>query len=126
MGQGSISLLAQLGELSDCCAMFIAWTTLPSRAEAERLAAAVIAQNLAACVQIDASIVSHYRWEGKTVAAEEFRVAFKCLAEDLPKLEVFVLSHHPYETPEWLAVAADRVGEKYLSWAKANHNNQPL
>jgi periplasmic divalent cation tolerance protein len=102
--------------------MYIAWTTLPSRAEADRIAQATITANLAACVQVDGPIGSHFRWKGKTERTDEFRLTFKCLAADLPKLEAFVLSHHPYDTPEWLAVAADRVGEKYLSWAKATHS----
>jgi periplasmic divalent cation tolerance protein len=106
--------------------MLIAWTTVASRADADRLAADAIARNAAACVQIDGPIQSHYRWEGKAEQAEEFRLAFKCLPEQLPALERSVLEHHPYEVPEWIVVRAERVAEKYLSWAKANSSNPPL
>jgi periplasmic divalent cation tolerance protein len=106
--------------------MFIAWTTVGSREEADRLAAGVVAQGLAACAQIDGPIISHYRWQGRPERAEEFRLTFKCTAARLADLEAHVLAHHPYDTPEWLAIAAERVGEKYLSWAEANSTNPPL
>ncbi len=111
--------------------MWIAWTTIALRADAERLAADTVARGLAVCVQIDGPIVSHYRWQGHAEHAEEFRLCFKCLAPQLATLEKHVLSAHPYETPEWLVVRAEHVGEKYLSWAEANstfppfHTSQP-
>jgi len=106
--------------------MFIAWTAVAQRADADRLAADVIARNLAACVQIDGPIVSHYRWQGNVERSEEFRVCFKCLPQQLEALEQHVLAAHPYDTPEWLVVRAERVGEKYLSWAGANSSTPPL
>jgi len=106
--------------------MYIAWTTVASQAEAEVLASAVVARNLTACAQIDGPIVSFYRWQGKVERAEEFRLTLKCTEAQLPELERHVLAHHPYETPEWIIVQADRVGEKYLSWAGANSTTPPL
>jgi periplasmic divalent cation tolerance protein len=106
--------------------MFIAWTTVATRADADRLAADVVMRNLAACVQIDGPIASLYRWQGKVEQAEEFRLCFKCLPSHLERLEKRVLETHPYDTPEWLVVRADRVGEKYLSWAGANSSTPPL
>ena len=106
--------------------MFIAWTTVAFRADAERLAADTLARQLAVCVQIEGPITSHYRWQGQVEKAEEFRLTFKCIPTQLPALEAHVLAHHPYDTPEWLAVRADQVGEKYLSWAEANSSNPPL
>lgn len=100
--------------------MLLAWTTVAYRADAERLASDVIAQNLAACVQIDGPIVAHYRWQGQVERSEEFRLLFKLLPEQAAALEKHVLAHHPYETPEWIMIPAQRVGEKYLSWATAN------
>ena len=41
-------------------------------------------------------------------------------------IEAAIRSRHPYETPEWLVVAAERVGEKYLSWAEANSHTPPF
>lgn len=106
--------------------MLIAWTTVATKADADRLAAGAIAQNLALCVQIDGPITSHYRWEGRDACEQEFRLSFKVLPSHAKTLETYVLSGHPYETPEWIVVEAQRVGEKYLSWAKANSTTPPL
>ena len=106
--------------------MFIAWTTVGNRADADRLAADVITRNLAVCVQIDGPIVSHYRWHGLAQRTEEFRLCIKCLSSHLPALSQHVLSSHPYDTPEWVVIRAEQVGEKYLSWAEVNSSTPPL
>lgn len=106
--------------------MFIAWTTVATRADADRIAAEAIARQLAVCVQIDGPIVSHYRWEARVERAEEYRLLFKCLPAQVSALERHLLGTHPYDTPEWLVVRAEKVGEKYLSWAQANSSTPPL
>src|SRR5262245_53503986 len=107
--------------------MFVAWTTLPNnKLEAERFAADVIARQLAVCVQIDGPVLSHYRWEGKNARSEELRLVFKLLPEQRSALERHIHSTHPYDTPQWVVVRAEHVGEKYLSWAKANSSTPPL
>ena len=106
--------------------MFLCWTTVATRADADRLAADVIARQLAACAQIDGPVTSHYRWEGGVERAEEFRLCFKALPAQLAALEAHVLAAHPYDTPEWLVVRAEHVAEKYLSWARADLHSPPL
>ena len=106
--------------------MLIAWTTVATSADAERIATDVIGRNLAVCVQIEGPIISHYRWSVRIEEAEEYRLCFKLVEAQVQALEAHVLSTHPYETPEWLVVRAERVGEKYLSWARTNSSTRPL
>lgn len=106
--------------------MLLAWTTVGTGADAERLAAETVADGLAVCVQIDGPIVSHFRWEGKPERVEEFRLCFKVLEPRRDALRDRVLGAHPYDTPEWVVVQAEEVGEKYLSWAKATVHSPPL
>src|ERR1041384_1858081 len=106
--------------------MFIAWTTVEHRADADRLAPDARRRNLAVCVQIDGPITSHYRWHGRDERSEEFRLMFKCLPGHLDALERHVLGLHPYDAPEWIVARAERVGEKYLSWANTNSSTPPL
>jgi periplasmic divalent cation tolerance protein len=106
--------------------MYVAWTTVARKPEAEELATALVHQGLAACVQIEGPILSFYRWKGQLERSEEYRLSLKCRVDQLPTLERYVLAHHPYETPEWIVVRADRVGEKYLSWLNADSTNPPL
>ena len=105
--------------------MYIIWTTVGNRADAERIATDVVEHQLAACVQVDGPITSFYRWQGKLERSEEFRLCLKCRPETLAALESRVGSLHPYDTPEWIATAATHVGEKYLSWAGAGSSTPP-
>ena len=114
--QGESGFLIRKHSLS----MLIAWTTLATRDKAEELARAAVEQRLAACVQIDGPISSYYLWQGRPERAEEFRLCFKFLSAQQVALETWLFAHHPYDTPEWMVLRAESVGEKYLSWAKAN------
>ncbi len=106
--------------------MKIAWTTVEKKTDAERLASLAVEARLAACAQIDGPIQSVYRWREAIERAQEYRLTFKCLPELLPALEQLMHSQHPYETPEWIVVAADSVSEKYLSWARSTTSPSPL
>lgn len=106
--------------------LLVAWTTVSTQSDADALATSAVELGLAACVQIDAPMASIYRWAGKMERAEEFRLTFKFLPAQLAGLEKHVRERHPYETPEWIVVPAISVGEKYLSWARANSSTPPL
>ena len=106
--------------------MFIAWTTTAQRIDADRLARGAVELHLAACAQVDGPINSYYHSEGRLEQAEEFRVWFKYLPDSDSPLKIWVHQHHPYSTPQWIVVAAENVGEKYLSWAKANSTPPPF
>ncbi|HEY9247564.1 MAG TPA: divalent-cation tolerance protein CutA [Rariglobus sp.] len=100
--------------------MLIAWTTVPTKVIADKLAASAVHARLAACVQVEGPIVSHYIWEGAEEKSEEYRLTFKVLPSHLATLETWIHARHPYQTPEWVVVKAEHVAEKYLSWARGN------
>jgi len=106
--------------------MRIAWTTVASRPDAEKMAETLIAQRLAACVQVEGPVASFYHWEGKVERGEEFRLMIKFLPEQEKPLTDWIGRHHPYDTPEWVVAEASAVGEKYLSWARANLSSRPF
>jgi periplasmic divalent cation tolerance protein len=106
--------------------MLIAWTSVPTLADAETLSAGAIERGLAVCVQIDGPVTSRYRWNGKIEVAQEYRLMFKLIEERSKPLEAYVLSKHPYATPEWLRTHVEYVSEKYLSWARSEATNRPL
>ena len=57
--------------MTEVQAIAIAWTTLPQREEAERLASEAVGAGLAACAQVDGPIRSHFTWEGRTQVEDE-------------------------------------------------------
>jgi len=106
--------------------MFLAWTTVATADDAARLARGAVQAELAACVQVDGPVTSHYRWKGRVESAAEYRLAFKFLPTHAAALEEWVRARHPYKTPEWMAVRAGRVSEMYLSWARSVCKSAPF
>jgi periplasmic divalent cation tolerance protein len=91
-------------------------TNLPDRAAAEQLAALLIEQRLAACVNILAPCRSVYRWKGAVQHDEEHPMLIKTTAERYPALEKALREGHPYELPEIIAVPIERGLPAYLDW----------
>ena len=91
-------------------------TNLPDRAAAETLAAALVAQRLAACVNILAPCLSVYRWKGAVQQDEEHPLLVKTTAGRYAALETAIRAGHPYELPEIVAVPVECGLPEYLRW----------
>lgn len=92
-------------------------TTVPTLADAERLAGALVQERLAACVQIDAGVRSFYRWKGQLCDEPELRLVIKTLPGMAATLQAFMARHHPYELPQFLAVPM-RASAAYAQWVR--------
>jgi uncharacterized protein involved in tolerance to divalent cations len=86
--------------------------------EAERLAAALLDEGLAACVQLS-PIRSRYVWKGKVEAADEVMLSIKTRADLFEAVRIRIRQLHSYETPEILAISAEAVDADYLVWLEA-------
>jgi periplasmic divalent cation tolerance protein len=91
-------------------------TTLERRADAERLAHALVERRLAACVQIVGPIHSTYRWQGKIETAEEWLCLVKTRRDLYLVVEQAILELHPYEVPEIIALPITAGNASYLAW----------
>jgi periplasmic divalent cation tolerance protein len=91
-------------------------TTLPDRASAERLAAALVEQKLAACASVHAECQSIYRWQGAVESASEVPLQLKTTAARYPALEAAIRAAHPYDVPEIIALPISHGLHAYLSW----------
>ncbi len=94
----------------------LVFTNLPNREAAERLAGELIAQRLAACINILAPCRSVYRWKEAVQHDEEHPVLIKTTTERYPALEAAIRAGHPYELPEIIAVNIERGLPAYLGW----------
>ena len=97
--------------------LLIGLTTVDSEAAAQRLGNGLVATRLAACVQIDASVESVYRWEGAVQSQREWRLMVKFAAARSAELLGYIEANHPYDVPEWVVVRAEQVAPAYLKWA---------
>lgn len=102
--------------MSDPGAVLLVFTTLPDRASADKLAAALVARRVAACVTILAPCRSVYRWEGAVQSEEEIPVLVKSTADRYEALQAAIRANHPYELPEIIAVPVERGLPGYLDW----------
>jgi periplasmic divalent cation tolerance protein len=93
-------------------------SNLPNVESAQKLAALLVEQRLAACVNVLAPCTSVYRWQGKVETANEIPVLIKTTRERYAALESAIRAHHPYELPEIIAVSLSAGLPAYLEWIK--------
>lgn len=98
-------------------AVRIVLVTHPSRG-ARAFARGLVERRLAACVNL-VPLRSVYRWKGRIESAPEVQLVIKTTAGRLKALERHVASEHPYDTPEFLALATARAAERYQRWLRA-------
>lgn len=92
-------------------------TTVANAEDARRLAQSLVARRLAACVQVEEGLRSHYRWQGEVGAEPEVRLTVKSLPALLPQLQAFFAESHPYQLPQllWQVMQA---GPAYADWVR--------
>lgn len=98
--------------------------TAPNISEANVIAGALVAERLAACVNIIPAIESVYRWEGKISRDSETLLIIKTTDDRYEQLERRVKELHGYEAPEVIAVNIERGSEQYLSWLRDSISNE--
>lgn len=91
-------------------------TNLPDEASARRLAEGLVADRLAACVNLLAPCRSIYRWQGAVESAEEIPLLIKTTTARYAALEAAIRAGHPYELPEIIAVPVAHGLPDYLAW----------
>ncbi len=93
-------------------------TTLDSEAAASRLADTLVAEQLAACVQVLGPVRSTYRWQGAIEHANEWLCLVKTTEAALPLLLPRLKELHPYETPEIIVTPVIGGDAEYLDWVR--------
>ncbi|MDP3515013.1 MAG: divalent-cation tolerance protein CutA [Sulfuritalea sp.] len=91
-------------------------TNLPDQASAQAMAESLVADRLAACVNILAPCRSVYRWQGRIEDAPEIPLLIKTTAARYAALEAAIRAGHPYELPEIIAVPIAHGLPEYLNW----------
>ncbi|TWT80686.1 Divalent-cation tolerance protein CutA [Planctomycetes bacterium CA13] len=102
--------------MSDSSSIVLVLTTVQSEQDAKRLADDLVSQSLAACVQIDGPIKSHYRWAGRIEENQEFRLMIKTAITTWPKVKVRLLKEHPYDEPEIIMIPIAEASDGYRKW----------
>ncbi len=93
-------------------------TTVPDDARAESLAAKLVEERLAACVNIHGPMTSIYRWKGELERDAERQLIIKTTRDRVPALEARIKSLHSYELPEFVIVPIEGGSDAYLDWVR--------
>lgn len=96
----------------------IVLTTLGVGTDAVALARTLVAERLAACVNILPVMTSVYRWEGQVEQEQEQQLVIKTSEDRVTALAVRVHALHPYAVPELLVIRASDGSEEYLRWIR--------
>jgi periplasmic divalent cation tolerance protein len=91
-------------------------TTCGSREDAERLAAGLVGDRLAACVNIIGDVTSIYRWQGQVERERESLLVIKTTEAAFVAVERAIQARSSYAVPEVLAIRAPRGSRSYLDW----------
>jgi len=99
--------------MADACLIL---STVDSQEAAQGIADALVADRLAACVNILPGVTSVYRWQGAVAAAEEWLLLIKTTRARQAACLAALDDLHPYDVPEAIVLDITAGLPAYLAW----------
>lgn len=90
-------------------------TTCANEEDAKAIIGALLADRLAACIQLF-PIRSHYVWQGRVNEDAEVILLIKTKANLFDKIEDCIRRHHKYEIPEIIQLPIAKGSQSYFQW----------
>lgn len=90
--------------------------TAPSTEEGHTIARSLVAEHLAACVNVVPGVRSVFFWEGQLQEEAEALLVVKTRRERYEALQRRILELHAYSVPEVLALPVAAGSPAYLAW----------
>jgi periplasmic divalent cation tolerance protein len=103
--------------MSEASSYGIVSSAFANREDARRVAGVLLAEKLAACVQL-MEIESHYAWKSDVRHEPEVMLLAKTRSELFPRVIERIKALHPYETPEIVAQSFSAGFAPYLDWIR--------
>jgi periplasmic divalent cation tolerance protein len=94
----------------------IVFATCESNEQAETIAQTLVAEKLAACVNVLPGIRSCYVWEGKLTWSNELLLLIKTTRGRFDQLQNRIRGLHSYSVPEIVGVPIEEAFDKYIAW----------
>jgi periplasmic divalent cation tolerance protein len=98
----------------------IVLTTLGGHADAVAFGRTLVAERLAACVNVLPPMMSVYTWKGAIEEDIEQQLLIKTTADRIDALKARFNEIHPYEVAEFLVIAVSDGSAAYLQWLAAS------
>jgi len=99
--------------------MIVLYTTFPTEKDAQKVGEELVAEKLAACVNIFPGMVSIYRWEDAIENGSEVAILVKTRKELESQVFEALAAKHPYSVPALIAFEPSRVAAPYLEWLRS-------
>jgi periplasmic divalent cation tolerance protein len=96
--------------------VLVCFCTCPDPDSARRIADALVAERLAACVNLVPGLRSVYRWQQGIECNDEVLLLINTVAARRDAMCARIVALHPNELPEVLAVEASGGLTAYLDW----------
>jgi len=96
--------------------------TCPEETTAINIAENLVAQRVAACVNVLPALYSVYHWQDNVESAKESMILIKTSQEKYASLEKVITTLHPYEVPEIIAIDINNGLPEYLKWLGSSIN----
>lgn len=94
------------------------YCTTDSQSSANELAASIVEQQLAACVNIIPGITSVYHWNNEIQHDQEWLLLIKTTGDMSETLKEAIMKIHPYDSPELISVDVTDGLPDYLQWVQ--------
>ena len=104
--------------------MIVVYTTFPTEKDAQKVGGDLVAEKLAACVNIFPGMVSIYRWQDAVEHGTETAMLVKTRKELESKVLEALSAKHPYSVPALIVFDPRRVAASYLEWLFAQTSLQ--
>jgi periplasmic divalent cation tolerance protein len=100
--------------------VILALSTCPNELIARQIAAALVSESLAGCINRISGVRSSYMWDGQLQDEAEILLIIKTTQDRLVDLERRLKELHPYDLPEFVITRVDGGNEAYLDWIRWN------
>jgi periplasmic divalent cation tolerance protein len=105
--------------MTDACMIL---TTCGSEETALTIAAALVDQGFAACVNILPGVKSYYYFKGETQLDEEVMLVIKTTTDNFAKVSEVIADLHTYEIPEIVMFPIAEGSPSFLDWIRSSVN----
>ena len=96
----------------------LAFSTCPNEATAKQIAATLVEERLATCVNRVSGVTSTYFWDGRLQDDAEILLIIKTSQARVDALTDRLKTLHPYELPELVVIPVSGGNEAYLRWVR--------
>ncbi|PWA80740.1 nitrogen regulatory PII-like, alpha/beta [Artemisia annua] len=98
----------------------VVYVTVPNKEAGKKLAASIVKEKLAACVNRVPGVESVYLWQGEIQTDSEELLIIKTRESLLNDLTEHVKANHEYDVPEVIALPITGGSAPYLEWLKSS------